>query len=423
MLYKSFKRLFFSLLVLLISSSAFSETYYFNSITGNDNSDGLSRKKAWKSLQKANSFEFQAGDSVLFARGSEWLGRLEIRKSGTKEAPIIYTAYGEGGKPLIKNPNEKMGSCVRISAFWIIFENFLVSGAQDAGIYLADGAGNNIIRYNEVTSVGIGISIDGNHNLITENYIHDLEMVVNNPGGDNDYGAVGIWIGSFTGKGSPSFNELSYNKLIRCSALSQDYGKDGGAVEFYGDADNNYVHHNRAEECNGFFEVGGQGDTLSNNTIAYNLMINNGYAGSFHGGGKFGVTIENLRIDHNVIFELRTQEILIGFWAGEVPPEAVIYRNNIFYLPNYTKISNTSSFGHEYNIYYMGDKRDIGMELGKGELISNPCFVAIDKLDFHLLANSPAIDAGKDLKYKNDFDNQKVPIGNKPDIGAFEFIK
>ncbi len=43
---------------------------------------------------------------------------------------------------------------------------------------------------------------------------------------------------------------------------------------------------------------------ISNNTIAHNLMINNSYAGSFHGGGKFGVTIQDLRIEHNVIYEL-----------------------------------------------------------------------------------------------------------------------
>jgi hypothetical protein len=71
----------------------------------------------------------------------------------------------------------------------------------------------------------------------------------------------------------------------------------------------------------------------------------------------------------------------------------------------------------------MGDKKNTGMSLGKGEIICDPCFVDIDKLDFHLLPNSPAIDAGIDLKYKYDFDKQNITKDKKPDIGAFKFIK
>jgi hypothetical protein len=41
--------------------------------------------------------------------------------------------------------------------------------------------------------------------------------------------------------------------------------------------------------------------------------------------------------------------------------------------------------------------------------------------DFHLLANSPAIDAGYTLSYIRDFDNKSVPAGPKPDIGAYEY--
>jgi len=394
--------------------------YYLDSSNGHDKANGLSPETAWKSIDKIASVDLNPGDSVLFACGSVWSGILLINDSGIQDTPIIYSSYGEGQKPQIKNPDEKMGSCISIMAQWIVLENFLVLNAQNAGIYIMDGANHNVIRQNEVRAVGLGISVDGNNNTISQNFVHDLEMVVNNPGGDNDYGAVGIWLGSPNGTGSPSNNEVSFNKLVRCSALSLDYGKDGGAVEFYGNARNNYVHHNHAEECNGFFEIGGQRDTISNNTIAHNLMINNGYAGSFHGGGKFGVTIQNLRIEHNVIYELGTQEILIGFWAGDFPPTSVRYSNNIFYLPHYTKVSNSSSFHHENNIYFMGGKLSNGMPLGEGEMICDPYFVDRDNYDFHLKSISPAIDAGKDLKYTLDYEMNPIPMNKKTDIGAFE---
>ncbi|MCD6346820.1 MAG: right-handed parallel beta-helix repeat-containing protein [Bacteroidales bacterium] len=413
------------LLILLVCScnnpGQQTRNYYLDSSRGNDEANGISSNTPWKSLNKLNSVSLKPGDSVLFASGSFWSQTLIISESGLEDAPITYSSYGQGDKPHFSNPDEEMGSCIVISADWITVENTLTSNAQHAGIYLMDGADNNTLKQNEVTAVGLGISIDGNYNTITQNFVHDLQMVVNNPGGDNDYGAVGIWLGSPNGTGSPSGNDISFNKLVRCSALSMDYGKDGGAVEFYGNAHNNTVHHNYAKECNGFFEIGGQKDTLTNNTIAFNLMINNGYAGSFHGGGKFGVTIKNMRIEHNVIYELRTQGILIGFWAGDFPPSAVRYCNNIFYLPHYSKVSNSTSFTHEYNIYYMGEKTTTGLPLGEGEMVCNPNFVDGNNYNFHLRSNSLAIDTGKDLKYTQDYNLNPIPMNKKTDIGAFEY--
>ena len=43
---------------------------------------------------------------------------------------------------------------------------------------------------------------------------------------------------------------------FKCISSSFDYGTDGGAVEFWGISDGNYIHHNWAEENNGFMEVG-----------------------------------------------------------------------------------------------------------------------------------------------------------------------
>ncbi len=37
------------------------------------------------------------------------------------------------------------------------------------------------------------------------------------------------------------------------------------------------------------------------------------------------------------------------------------------------------------------------------------------------MPSSPAIDAGIDLGYALDFENNPVPVQTKPDLGAFEF--
>lgn len=59
--------------------------------------------KTWKvepgvSLDEVNAWEVKPGDKVLFQRGGTWNGTLKA-KSGTRNKPIFYGAYGEGAKP------------------------------------------------------------------------------------------------------------------------------------------------------------------------------------------------------------------------------------------------------------------------------------------------------------------------------------
>ena len=76
-------------------------TIYYVANDGNDDNDGLGpdSDRAWQSLDKVNQQIFQPGDHVLFRRGDEWRGQLEIRASGNPAAYITYGAYGQGAKP------------------------------------------------------------------------------------------------------------------------------------------------------------------------------------------------------------------------------------------------------------------------------------------------------------------------------------
>ena len=75
--------------------------FYMDPFTGNDNFDGDAPDKAWRTLMKASSYTFMPGDRLLFKAGGMWCGRLHLKGSGTKEAPIIVDSYGEGPKPII----------------------------------------------------------------------------------------------------------------------------------------------------------------------------------------------------------------------------------------------------------------------------------------------------------------------------------
>jgi hypothetical protein len=406
----------YMLIVFMISISTNSKAtvYYVDSGKGNDSGNGTTLSSAWKSIAKVNSQKFIPGDKVCFMRGSEWIGELIINSSGTKLQPIVFTAYGNGPNPVIKNPGVKGAVSIKINSDWVIVENFLVKESHMAGIDINKGAKYNIVRNNEATKSGMGVAVHGDHNLVTRNYAHDLTMVVNDPGGDNDYGAVGIWLFS-------SNNEVSYNKLINCKAPSLDYGFDGGVVEFYGNVDSCYVHHNWGENCDGAFEVGGQGDTLTHNLIAYNVYLNNGFAGGFHVGGKFGVHFVDMRVENNVFIDTTHNDYAIGFWNGNNDLKDFTYRNNIFYIPNYQRVSNMEGFIHNNNLFWLGGKTDIGIKPGAGDKIGDPLFQNFKMKDFHLRAGSPAIDAGLNLDYSIDYDGNKVPQGSEPDMGAYEF--
>lgn len=76
-------------------------TYYVDSESGSDANPGTSPQTAWKSLEKVNCTIFAPGDQLRLKRGSRWNTPLELRGSGSAEAPVKLNAYGEGELPVI----------------------------------------------------------------------------------------------------------------------------------------------------------------------------------------------------------------------------------------------------------------------------------------------------------------------------------
>jgi hypothetical protein len=284
------------------------------------------------------------------------------------------------------------------------------------GVEIRPGADHNVVQNMEVTRAGIGIYIYGQYNRITGNYVHDMHMVNNTPGGTDDYGAVAIGMES-------SYNEIAYNRLVNCIASSYDFGVDGGAVEWFRNADNNYVHHNFASGNDGFLEVGG--GSARNTIVSYNVSFNNRRFSSIQLSGAKGSLVENFRIENNTIVEPAADEKRWEVFAFDGYPTAntVILRNNIVYADWFNLIANQPGFTHDHNLYTLKGGTRLGFNLGPGELVADPLFVDTASQNFHLLSGSPAIQSGIFIAAGYDFDNHPVTADHLPDLGALEYQK
>lgn len=98
------------------------KTYYI-SPEGNDSFDGLSTSKAWKSIDKVNTANFQPGDRILFKSGGTWEGNLAPKGSGDLTAVITIDQYGSGNKPIIKGKGTDNNTATLLlhnQSFWQI---------------------------------------------------------------------------------------------------------------------------------------------------------------------------------------------------------------------------------------------------------------------------------------------------------------
>ena len=92
------------ILIILSLSTALcmrAQKYYVSSSLGNDLNNGLSVQTPFKSIEKLNSINFNAGDSICFKSGDYWEGMFWLKGSGTLTEPIVVDVYDGNTKPII----------------------------------------------------------------------------------------------------------------------------------------------------------------------------------------------------------------------------------------------------------------------------------------------------------------------------------
>lgn len=414
-------------------------TFYVDAVAGNDRNSGLSSASAWRTLdqvaresnnRKVRKSGFAAGDRILFRRGQTFQSSAYpvIKVAGTAAAPVELDAWGEGDAPRFDNAAPNVYDLVmKVDGSHALLRNlaFIKANAANVtefGAYLA-GTGHRITAC-DFSGVGIGVKLEGTGHRVDHSVFHDLTMVVADTAyPDNDYGAIGVLVSN------ASNITVDHSRFERLRAASPDYGVDGSALEIFNAAANVRFSNNVVHEVAALTEIGGSVSThvASDIVLHHNLVLNADSVGYFHnhaGGSAYGLVVRNVRFEHNTFSKTsdNTRSFLLGFG---VPPAAneFFLRNNIIEHRNSTGLFyNAGQLVHQSNLYWLTNASfgDPGFAFSATELAANPLLRDPAAGDYRLSAGSVAIDRGQALGYAADLDELVMPVGNGPDLGAYE---
>ena len=172
-------------LCFLIGAFAFARevsaaTYYVDCNAANDNGAGTSAETAWKTIAKANSISFVAGDVVQFTRGCTWAETLTPKTSGNEGNPILFSAYGSGALPkilggtqglLVSSKNHlsfqylDFAKLVNLAGTDLVLSHCLIRNSNGHGVYVNTGSTVRI-DHSAITSAALyGLDIFGSTTL------------------------------------------------------------------------------------------------------------------------------------------------------------------------------------------------------------------------------------------------------------------
>ena len=97
----SFKNIILTTLAFFLTLNMKALVYYVSSSQGSDMNNGLSIQTPFQSLEKLNSMQFSAGDTIYFKSGDYWEGMFWLSGSGSLNQPIVIDIYGGSNRAII----------------------------------------------------------------------------------------------------------------------------------------------------------------------------------------------------------------------------------------------------------------------------------------------------------------------------------
>ncbi|TDE17215.1 right-handed parallel beta-helix repeat-containing protein [Dyadobacter psychrotolerans] len=399
--------------------------YYVDSKKGDDNFNGRSSKKPWKSLEKVNKTSFAPGDSVLFSRGGVWQGQLVPASSGGAGKSIVFASYGKGEKPLIQaNGNTRDAVLIRNQSYIVVRDLALtnkdekvkeqktgptgvrvfsedfgtISNINLAGLYIHDVNGDNKKGSKEGNGIFwecAGPKQSNIENLVIEDCL--LELVDRN--GIRGNGTFGIRTNWFPNK----------NLVIRNCEL-RDIGGDGIVIKAFDGAlvEHNKLFYNRMrakDNAVGIWPHSSDNTVIQYNEVAFtqnNDWSNDGQSFDIDGNCKNTVIQYNYSHDNDGGFMLVISDA--------INKDNIVTQNNVIRynlsvndglkrkrLFNFAGVTDSTSVTG--NIFYNDTQQEMAIELADIE-VGIPKNVVFNDNSFVFAGNTTGVFLKSPKQYK-----------------------
>lgn len=220
-----------------------------------------------------NSQTLAAGTVVEFERGCTWSNvRVIVRGNGTAAQPVLLQSYGDMSRPApavaaTKGGRYKDDGVISLEGPNIHVRDLAVRNSASVGFGL-NGDGN-VLHNVEGANVVIGTWVRGRGSKVWNSYFHDLRMMPDTPGPNDDYGASGVVVEAH----DVTVEGLTCRNCLASSPDYDQYGGDGSFAEVWMKGDNLKVRYGYADQTPRILEAGGLG-----RNSARNMTVNGIYA-------------------------------------------------------------------------------------------------------------------------------------------------
>ena len=407
-----------AIIIVLMCSASWADTYYIDNADGNDNNSG-SQSTPWKTIGKANS-ALQAGDTVYIAKGT-YKETIRPSRSGEKGSYITYSRKGND-KVIITGVSDGVNLADRsyividgihileVSGEWIdlrpngshnIVQNCYMEESESyKGVQIRDGANYNKILNN--TMIGYCGPDDliqiwnSNHNLIDGNKMyygpHDAIDIQDRIDGSTSYNIIrNNYIQNWW---HSNLNIIAVENIL----VENNFIADGGE-----NSSENYCGSDRDRSMDRV-EHKGIGLQAKNAIVRNNISVRNGYGvAPTSGDGSDPYPWKNPCGDNRIYSNVLTQNYS-GIRRNDTDPlisNPTYFKNNILYKNTNYEIDiyaptdpENSIYIINNNIYGGSNKFDNSKYVVMENISTNPLFVDEENRNYHLQSKSPMIDAG-----------------------------
>ena len=390
-------------------------TFYVDP-AGNDGAAG-SNTQPWRTLQKAAN-TVRAGDLVI-VRAGRYAG-LYLTASGTATDPITF--HGEPGAIVdTQNPTTPDGINLE-GASYVIVEGFTVTGVPRAGIRsvvnhhviirgntgdlngrwgILTGFSDDILIENNVMSRsqaehGIYVSNSGDRPVIRKNVVFGNRANGIHMNGDVSQGGDGIISGALVEDNTIFDNGLGGGSGINCDGVQSSLFR------------NNLLYNNHASGIS-LYQIDAAQPARDNQVLNNTIVMAS--------DARWAINIQNAStgnvLRNNILFNQQSFRGSVAISADSLP--GFVSDTNVV-------MDRFSIDGGDTRIGLAAWRAATGQDQSSLIAVPTALFVNFAGNDYHLIATSPARDAGVTLAaVADDLEGAPRPQGPASDIGAYEF--